>query len=228
MRGGARTARGSIRRAVVVAGAAALALFGAAPARASDPISVAMALTSAAQHASPWEPAGFSSFRMTYRWPRGKMSGIADFGHDKLKFVLPDGTVGYTAGSVVYLPDESQGWLKMIPAHVAKSLPKSVWSKTRTAPPDAARRDLADRNVNGVRMGVYQFKTHVEGDDGHLHPGKYVTMTCLYEKPTGYLRSCTSGREYVMTYDHYDDPANDFTIPAAALHAREMVYPKVP
>jgi hypothetical protein len=222
-------ARRLIGGAVVVAGAVLLGLFAAAPARASDPMTVAMALTSAAQHASPWMPVGFGSVRMVYRWPRGRMIGIADLDHDKFKFVLPDGTIGYAVGSVSYIPDKSDGWIKMDPAHYAGSLPRPPAGYRARPTPDTSPRELPDRNVHGVLMGAYTFQTRVEGDDGHLYPGKIVTMTCLVEKKTQHLRSCSSaGRKYVMTYDRYDDPSNNFTIPPAVLHAREFVFPKVP
>ncbi len=214
---------------VVVAGAIALGLFEGAPAHASDPVSVAMALTAAAQHASPWEPAGFSSVRMTYRWPRGTMTEIADVDHHKFKFVLSDGTTGYTVRNVSYIPEKPHGWIKMDPSHYAGSLPKPPAGYRARPTPDASPRELADRNVHGVLMGAYTFQTRVEGDDGHLYPGKIVTMTCFFEKKTQHLQSCRSeDGNYVMTYDRYDDPSNNFTIPPAVLHAREFVFPKFP
>jgi hypothetical protein len=55
--------------------------------------------------------------------------------------------------------------------------------------------------------------------DRHLAANKTVTVTCFYEKATRRLRLCTVPQRLTMRFDRYDDPANRFTLPSAALHA---------
>jgi hypothetical protein len=214
-----------IGRLAFASAAVGALVLAAAPARAGDQIFLAMALATSVQHEAPSEFAAFGSVRVTFRTPKGTTTGIADFDRKRFKFVDADGETGYFVGTTLYSSDRSGAWSKLDFAKSTSAAPKPTEPDRLRRALDAPPRRLPDQRVRGVLMGALAFNTRAKDDHGH-YVDKIATMTCLYDKATRYFRSCTSER-YAMTFDHYDDPANDFTIPVAALRAREISFPAV-
>jgi hypothetical protein len=192
-------------------------LLGAAPSVAV-PSLLSEALSFAALARAPSRSAvEFVSFRFHYQHDGQRVFGVNDGGSDlEIREIDRHGVVtrAYVVGSMLYFESTDQGWYRFDEVasyrRLVRTHPASRASAGSASHPDLTLRSLPDRIVGGRVFGAWRTRLHVGG--------RSVSVTCLYEKDTGYLRSCT-GPGYSVTLDHYDDPANVVRVPAVALRA---------
>jgi hypothetical protein len=158
------------------------------------------------------------SYRVTMA-VRGAPRFVAVFDEDtratKMISDEPGWPTMYFVGSTVYFRSADGAWTKLDARSTAGAhTPKPVANRV-----DERVERLPDQMLHGVRLGA--FRTHVPArfTDRHRPASALLTMTCLYEKATRRMRSCSAPDAFTMVFDRYDDPANRFTLPAAALHA---------
>ena len=207
------------RRAAAVA-AAALTLLGTVP-RPTDGDLVGMAL--------PWLPkvrhasTSVRSFRITLTTSHGdRLVEIMDAPRRYWLIATRGGerTETYFIGRMMYDYRPGQGWVKVDTVRLMRlAAAHGFHRRKRPDQPKPVVRNLPDRYVNGVLMGVVRFTSRDWFPLHRSERGKLVTMTCLYTKEGGVYRSCSVGKLYTLTFDHYDDAANHFVVPQAALDA---------
>jgi hypothetical protein len=182
------------------------------------------ALVAAMQRAELRDFAEYRSVRVHFIHPHASATLIFDYDLDKTRAVIEEQGIHFTmymVGSTVYIQDRSGAWTKIdtlrLAAHAPKPAPKPATSPTPSGWDQM--QFLPDRRVNGALMRVSRFVGPVKAIDPMVSSKKTVRVTCFYERQSRWLRSCYAGNSLFMTMDHYDDPSNDFAIPAAVLRA---------
>ena len=164
------------------------------------------------------------SYRVTMA-VRGAPTFVAVFDEDtratKMVSDEPGWPTTYFVGSTVYFRSANGAWTKL-DARSAATARNAAGA--RTPKPVANRVDermerLPDQMLHGVRLGAFRAHVPARFTDRHRPASALLTVTCLYEKATRRMRSCSAPDAFTMVFDRYDDPANRFTLPAAALHA---------
>jgi hypothetical protein len=125
-------------------------------------------------------------------------------------------------GAVVYSSTNGGAWEKIDLSRVSPPMPKRNKSSSgavatgRTAPRHVPEQWLPDRTIAGRTYHVYaEFKPSPGGR------ARSLVVKCLVDM-SGLLRSCIRPGLYSMTFDHYDDPRNDFVLPDSVRHARDV------
>jgi hypothetical protein len=205
---------------------ALLAMQGAliAPVRAADAIGNVLALVAKVQQSNTKGFEGLRSYRMRIRTPHLSGVMISNIEKNKDEFIFMQNNLKYTVytvGSIWYQQTGKGAWTKMDMARLL------AWTRKVNSKPIAAATDeplphervLADRKVNGVLMSAANFEVPAKSIDSHLSSTRRVTVTCLFDKRDPRNGSCRAGELLTLIFDRADDPANDFTIPIAALRA---------
>jgi hypothetical protein len=220
----------SIRRGAIAVAAAALVTTGTAGRAVAhssgDSLDVAMTAAASAQRNAPVQPDDVRSFRITFADHFGaSIVTIRDEekNSDKVTFET-DGSTMYMIGLVTYFQSRDGQWTKFDGVRALKTAAARQHAagaaKARARKhADERIRELPDSRVDGVLMGAFSVTQHGAFVDKHLPATQTVTTTCWYEKETSRLRRCSAPNVFSMTFDHYNDPANRFTVPAEALHA---------
>jgi hypothetical protein len=205
---------------------AAVGLLGAGPATPQDAFGlfqVAMSVEASARGHLPTF-AEAHSYRITMA-VRGAPTSVAIFDEDSRAYKLVSEERGqpttYFVGDTVYSRSADGAWTKF---DVRSASAAVTATGTRTPAPAAHRfdprvRPLPDRILHGVRLGAFRMRAPARLADRHRPANETVAVTCFYEKVTSRLWSCSAPGAFTATFDRYDDPANRFTLPAAALHA---------
>jgi len=217
-----------VRRLLVVIGA--LGFIGAGSPSPEGPLAilqVAMSVAaSAREHFPTFGDAHSVRVTMTERG-RPTMVAIADWDRDAVKISSAQGgrPLMYILEGTVYSQSSDGRWSKFDAHSLARAqtasstenvLPSPAATPTRV---DDSVQPLPDRIVHGVRMGSFSFRRTAKSIDRQLSATTMVTVTCFYEKVNSRVRSCSAPGIFTMRFDRYDDPANRFTLPSAALHA---------
>jgi hypothetical protein len=179
--------------------------------------------------ADPKVHAPSDSFRMHLRAPHYSDDIIVNIRKNRSKFVRRYAGVtyyGYQVGNVMYFTVADGTWLKADldqPKAAATSSRQTASSPVRHHLNGQLAHHLPDRIVNGIRMTVSSIQVPEQAFDAESLSGRMITLTCLSEKRTGLLSSCGAGKRQ-MTFDHFNDPSNDFIVPKPALHAQELPF----
>ena len=158
------------------------------------------------------------SYRVTMA-VRGAPRFVAVFDEDtratKMVSNEPGWPTTYFVGSTVYFRSADGAWAKLDARSTAGAhTPKPVANRV-----DERMERLPDQMLHGVRLGAFRAHVPARFTDRHRPASALLTVTCLYEKATRRMRSCSAPDAFTMTFDRYDDPSNRFTLPSEALHA---------
>lgn len=222
------SSRDVARRLAVVTGA--LCFIGVGSPSPAGPLGILQVAMSVAASAHEHLPAfaDVHSVRMTMTERGGPtMVAIADWDRHAFKMSSPQrgDSLVYFVDGTTYSQSRDGTWSKFDAHSLARAVSASSTGNASPSPvPRSTRVDdrvqrLPDRIVHGVRIGSFRVREPARYFDRHLSAPAMVTVTCFYEKANSRLQSCSSPGTFTMRFDRYDDPANRFTVPSAALHA---------
>jgi outer membrane lipoprotein-sorting protein len=131
----------------------------------------------------------------------------------------------YSVGDGFYYINAGGMWQK-VAFDKAQMAAAAAQMKTASAPPPGQIKLLPDRMEDGASVGVYSVTTTVPAMPGVPSPaaGKPTTLTCSYDKQTFLVKKC-GNENYVMTFSHYNDPANVVELPPEAKNATMVTMP---
>lgn len=216
---------------LAIVGALILGGLFAAPAYAANTAPDIIGLIGMMQKSAPRPTADFRSFQAQFKSPQLAAFILINRDLAKSQMIVDrngERSTMYIVGTINYFQDHTgAAWTKMdmAPFYARARKVAAKPKASRTSAPWKRQQFLPDQRINGVPMRVSHFSAPLSAINPLLASHKVVTVTCLYEERSGWLRSCSAGKFFSMTLGHYNDPANDFNVPAAALQARSMSSP---
>ncbi len=158
----------------------------------------------------------FQSSRSHFRGARDTMDVVVNH-RGEMYMVYRRGTLvqrTYQIGSVAYSSRNGGRWEKMDYARVlaANFAPKPVHRHTASGEHDV--RALRDQTIAGHRYHVLAMRLRSTS-----HPASAV---CYVDATTGLLRRCRMSDGDDVTFDRYDDPRDDFVLPASVRDAPDV------
>ncbi len=184
-----------------------------------------MALAVSAQEKGPAHPDDVRSFQVRYKkHSQQLMFDIHDQDNNSDKMTVSDGntsTTTYVVNGIYYFQARDGQWRRFDGTRFARQSAKpSAPAKTTTRwQRTGSFVALPDQRHNGVVIGGFRVKRSLSVD-GKSSASQSAVTTCFYAKATGRPQACASG-EFVMTFDHYNDPGNIVRLPKAASTAPE-------
>ncbi len=185
-----------------------------------------MTLAASAQENIPAHSDEIRSFQVRYKkHGRQLMLDIHNQENNSDKITLLDGstlTTTYIVGGNYYFRTGDGPWRRVDSARFPRpsaepSESAKVTARLHTTGTGVA---LPDQRHKGAIIGGFQLAKPELSVDVKSSASQPAVTRCLYVKATGRLRSCGSS-DFIMTFDHYNDPGNIVRVPKAALTAPE-------
>jgi hypothetical protein len=133
----------------------------------------------------------------------------------------PTNVSTYSVGDgFTYMHMSPTSWLKMAtPAAQVAAMTAQMTAMAKSNP--STVRVLPDRVEDGVTVGVYQSTGQIPATPMMAQSApKETTVTCSYDKQTYLTKKCSdSAGQYLLTFSHYNDPANVIVLPPEAKSA---------
>jgi hypothetical protein len=160
------------------------------------------------------------SFRFSYTrvGSRASTTGVFDIAKDTSKITITDRRgrleTSYFSPSTAYLWTKD-GWRRLVLQRLPSTATKNaLTSSMRHAASVPTTESRGASTQDGRRFTTYRYTSSRSSSS--------PAVTCLFWKVSGYIHECDSPGSFRITFDHYDDPSNVVTIPAAALRAPEL------
>jgi hypothetical protein len=161
------------------------------------------------------------SYRQTITSPQGVTQFITDFRDGRTKIVRGR-TQSIEAGNVSYRFEHGR-WTKLDLRHVV--LPRALKKKRARAYVRQSMAFLPDSMAGNLRLRTVVVTVRRAPDQPATPTApRTVAVRCVFEAKTSRVRVCSTANASIRI-DRYNDPANRFPIPAAALHAPNVPLP---
>ncbi len=125
----------------------------------------------------------------------------------------------YFVGNTVYINSPAVGWQKTtVDLQHRPQQALDIANMMKQAHSTA----LADRQENGVTVGVIKIDTPTPATATPMIQQAASNLVCTYDKKSYLMRTCTNGM-MTMKYTKYNDPANVVVLPDEAKNAVPLV-----
>jgi hypothetical protein len=162
------------------------------------------------------------SYRETITLPnQGVTRYITDFRNGRTKIITGRTQVIYSKG-VSYMFEDGR-WTKLDLRHSV--LPRVHKKKHAPQYVEQSMAFLPDRVVGNLSLRtVIVTVRRASNQPATRAVPRTVAVRCVFEKKSSRVRVCSTANASIR-YDRYNDPANKFPVPAAALHAPDLPLP---